>query len=434
MSRFLHVSRADVGLPFVVLYLLDVSRLTETVKGSDLCIFTLVESVPDNLTYSEGPSLMSTYEAHKRLLDRAKQKIHLASFYWSLTDVDIHCPDNSSFQGQDIFQRLLDLVKAGQVDVKMAQNNTNNDTDELAKYGAGVRTVDFPRLEHAGVMHTKMWIIDESHVYIGSGNFDWRSYTQTKELGVLIEDCPCLGADAEKLFEVYWYLGSPNATIPDQWPDEYTTGINISSPLLVHYNNTEAHVYFSSSPPSFCPSGRANDIDAILNVIRSAKKFIYISVMDYYPLVIYSVNKTYWSLIDDALREAAVDRHVRVYLMASNWSHTESYMIPFLKSLYILNRTPHLRVNIQVKLFTVQSTPAQQTIPYARVNHSKYMVTDQHAYIGTSNWAGDYFKYTGGVGFILEQPDTGTNGTNLRRQLVHTFLQDWHSQYAQYVL
>ncbi|BFZ12208.1 hypothetical protein BsWGS_15247 [Bradybaena similaris] len=300
--------------------------------------------------------------------------------------------------------------------------------------GAEVRTLDFIRLENAGILHTKMWVVDETHVYIGSGNFDWRSYTQTKELGVLIEDCPCLGADAEKLFQVYWYLGAPNATIPNVWPDQYTTDINISSPLLVHYNDTQAQVYLSSSPPRFCPGGRTIDIDAILNVITSAKKFIYISVMDYFPLFIYTTPKTFWPLIDDALREAAVDRNVTVYLMSSNWTHTESFMIPFLKSIGVLNRVNYLRVNIQVKLFTVPSTPAQKTIPYARVNHSKYMVTDQHAYIGTSNWSGDYFKFTGGVGFILEQPSDGSNGTNLRHQLEDVFLHDWYSQHAEYVI
>ena len=46
------------------------------------------------------------------------------------------------------------------------------------KAGAEVRTPDFEHLMHAGILHTKMWIADEAHVYIGSGNFDWRSYTQ----------------------------------------------------------------------------------------------------------------------------------------------------------------------------------------------------------------------------------------------------------------
>ena len=67
-------------------------------------------------------------------------------------------------------------------------------------------------------------------------------------------------------------------------------------------------------------------------------------------------------------------------------------------------------------------TPAQKKIPFARVNHNKYMVTDKQGYIGTSNWSGDYFISTGGVGFVF----TG----DLRKQLASIFERDWTSSYA----
>ena len=41
-----------------------------------------------------------------------------------------------------------------------------------------VRNVNFTRLVGAGVLHTKLWIIDRKHIYIGSANMDWRSLTQ----------------------------------------------------------------------------------------------------------------------------------------------------------------------------------------------------------------------------------------------------------------
>lgn len=34
------------------------------------------------------------------------------------------------------------------------------------------------------------------------------------------------------------------------------------------------------------------------------------------------------------------------------------------------------------KIFIVPSSPSQKEIPFARVNHNKYMVTDRVAYIG----------------------------------------------------
>lgn len=36
------------------------------------------------------------------------------------------------------------------------------------------------------------------------------------------------------------------------------------------------------------------------------------------------------------------------------------------------------------KLFIVPVNPKQKEIPFARVNHNKYMVTDKVAYIGNS--------------------------------------------------
>lgn len=37
--------------------------------------------------------------------------------------------------------------------------------------------VDMQKLTH-GVLHTKFWVVDQTHFYIGSANMDWRSLTQ----------------------------------------------------------------------------------------------------------------------------------------------------------------------------------------------------------------------------------------------------------------
>lgn len=72
----------------------------------------------------------------------------------------------------------------------------------------------------------------------------------------------------------------------------------------------------------------------------------------------------------------------------------------------------------------------QAKIPFGRVNHNKYMVTDNTAYIGTSNWSGDYFIDTAGVGFVLkDKPDESPRET-IRSQLTNIFERDWHSPYA----
>lgn len=71
-------------------------------------------------------------------------------------------------------------------------------------------------------------------------------------------------------------------------------------------------------------------------------------------------------------------------------------------------------------------------IPFGRVNHNKYMVTDKVAYIGTSNWSGDYFVNTAGVGLILEDSvnDRNESSRTIRSDLAKVFERDWNSKYA----
>ena len=272
----------------------------------------------------------------------------------------------------------------------------------------------------AGVLHTKLWLVDGKHFYVGSANFDWRSLTQVKELGVLVEDCPCLAEDMEKVWRVYWDLGSRD-TLPPAWPSTYATRINSESPLqLTRPDTAVTSVSLSSSPPPFCPEGRDTDLANILAMIRGAAQFVHIAVMDYFPSTIYQARTRFWPVIDDALRAAAVERGVRVRGLASHWDHTRPAIARYLASLAALAGD---RVDIQVKMFTVPAfTPEQKKIPFARVNHNKYMVTDKQGFIGTSNWSADYFISTGGIGFMF----TG----KMRQQLEDIFTRDWSSSYA----
>lgn len=59
-------------------------------------------------------------------------------------------------------------------------------------------------------------------------------------------------------------------------------------------------------------------------------------------------------------------------------------------------------------------------------------MTDQVAYIGTSNWSGDYFTNTAGIGFVAQDTvhDRNENATTLRTQLASIFERDWNSKYA----
>lgn len=105
--------------------------------------------------------------------------------------------------------------------------------------------------------------------------------------------------------------------------------------------------------------------------------------------------------------------------------------------------------------FIVPTNPDFDKIPFSRVNHNKYMVTETIAYIGTSNWSGDYFINTAGnyshpdfiiiiresyrklrmfdvssgVGTVFESIGDQTMD-NLRQQLENIFHRDWYSEYS----
>lgn len=438
---------------FLLIFLLFFNlRLSSALRGdaggdagscSDACRIVLVESIPEGMSFSDGsvpnPSTFSTW---MNLLGTASRSLDIASFYWTMTNEDTQTHEPSAAQGEQILEELLQLSQRD-VTVRIAVSRPSakwplNDLQALEQSGAVVRVVDMPRLT-GGVLHTKFWLVDGTHLYIGSANMDWRSLTQVKELGAAVYNCSCLAKDLGKIFEAYWALGVPDASIPVPWPANYSTPFNMETPLELKLNDTDAAVYFSSSPPALCAAGRTQDLGALLNVIDAAEDFVNIAVMSYLPTTEFSHPQRFWPAIDNRLRKAVFERRVKVRLLAGCWRHSQVTMFPFLKSLAAVadNRT---RYSVEVRLFMVPASAAQARIPYARVNHNKYMVTEKAAYIGTSNWSGDYFVRTAGSALVVNQTGSQTGagtaaGTaagpgTIREQLQAVFERDWGSQYS----
>ena len=63
-------------------------------------------------------------------------------------------------------------------------------------------------------------------------------------------------------------------------------------------------------------------------------------------------------------------------------------------------------------------------IPFARVAHAKFMTVDRaSAWVGTSNWEGDYFTRSRNVGVLVE-------GGKLPARLEGIFQDGWTSAYT----
>ncbi|XP_077394284.1 5'-3' exonuclease PLD4 isoform X2 [Festucalex cinctus] len=419
----------------------------------DQCRMVLVESIPQHVQYKANVTFGVPLEkAWKELLSVATENLEVVSFYWTLTGQDIKINSSSDRAGREILAQLQSLpsrnvsvrvvtslpsLNTNSTDLKILQEKgarcgfeiTPSFSPSSSSAGVHVRKVNFGRLTN-GVLHSKFWIVDRQHVFIGSANMDWRALSQVKELGMVVYNCSSLATDLYKIFLSYWMMGESNSSVPESWPPIFDTDINKEHPLLVKEDNVTSRIYIAGSPPSFCPESRTKDLEAIVSIMSEAQHFIDVAVMDYSPTVRFQHPKRYWPMIDNAIRAAAFERRVKVRMLISCSPNSFPGMLPFLQSLASLNRVID-HISIQIK-FYVLPVGNETHIPFSRVNHNKYMVTDKVAYIGTSNWDGDYFVSTAGVGLVISQhaPHSIWKKEAVQAQLQMVFNRDWYSEYA----
>uniref|UniRef100_A0A8C2ZQP9 Phospholipase D family member 4 n=2 Tax=Cyclopterus lumpus TaxID=8103 RepID=A0A8C2ZQP9_CYCLU len=403
-------------------------------SSTDQCSMALVESIPQQVKYKANATYgIPLEDVWKDLISMAKVQVEVASFYWTLTGEDISVKSHSDIPGRNILKELEELPSRN-VSVRVVTSvptvpTNSTDLEILKQKGVQVRKVNFGRLT-SGVLHSKFWIVDRKHVFIGSANMDWRALTQVKELGVVVYNCSSLAKDLHKIFQSYWIMGQSHSSLPQPWPSNYDTAINKHHPLVVRTDNVSSRLYLTGSPPSFCPPSRTQDLEAIVSIISEAQHYVDVAVMEYFPTTRFEKPQRYWPFIDDAIRTAAFERKVKMRMLISCGRDSDPAMLPFLKSLASID-SPHQDIDIQIKLYIVP-VGNQSDIPYSRVNHNKYMVTDKAAYIGTSNWSGDYFLTTAGVGLVISQhaPHPVWKTKALQGQLRAVFDRDWYSEFA----
>ena len=95
----------------------------------------------------------------------------------------MHEPPISFYQGEAIYDGFLKAGTERGIDIRIAVSKPDgkkpDDSAALAAArAASVRQLDMEKLVGNGILHTKMWIVDDKHIYIGSANFDWRSLSE----------------------------------------------------------------------------------------------------------------------------------------------------------------------------------------------------------------------------------------------------------------
>lgn len=420
------------------------------------CDAQIVETIPDiGLQYDSNQSIrsISTFDAFIELISRAQTSIEIASNYFkflgpeneAILDVEGH------LKGKYLMDRLINVTKANKdlelkVVVQDKTNTSYNDLRIIESIGK-VKQINLTHLLGSGILHSKFMIIDRKHFYLGSASFGYPCFSNKIELGIYLSDCSSLANDLAHIFDIYWNLenyskdiklteSKPAATQTNSLEKEREPNYLIKSESdnklnhLIQVNDSLYDMNIASSPSILSRNGRTSELDAILSLITNAKHFIHIFVTDYLPLFLYTgKDETFWPVIDDAIKTAIINHDVEIKLLATNAIERLDVVV-YLRSLAALSDNHMIKGSIQVKLLDISKPDDLVKHNKISYNHGKYMITDEGAMIGTSNWSGDYFDYAAGVCLVIKPRDNTTSSSHLIQHLSSIYQRDWNSIYA----
>ncbi len=367
-----------------------------TSDASLLDAIELVESAPVETTL-DHPDIPNASDVWLAMIAGARERIDFAELYASEAD-------GAHLAGS----RLAPIVAAVEAavrrgvrvrfinDARFAEKYPET-TARLEKAGVTVRTLDFST-RGGGVLHAKYFVIDGHDSFVGSQNFDWRSLSHIQEIGVRVRS-RTFAATLLEVFDADFAMASGAAL----------TRPPAHSHTAVPTRGGE-HLTLVASPKGMLPDEAAWDLPRLVGMIGAATRTIDVQVLTYKAK---NRDGTPFLVLDDALRSAAA-RGLKVRLLVSEWAEKESGRA----SLDGL-----AKAGVAVRVLVVPPWSGGE-IPFARVAHAKYMVTDgAHAWVGTSNWEGDYFSKSRNVGVVAM-------GGALPVRLAQVFEDGWSSAYT----
>lgn len=363
--------------------------------------FELVHTSPVETSLT-NPDLRESVAVWSELFDSAKKEIVIAQFY------------AVSKPGTAFEKVLASLTAAGQRGVKIRflldQKGVGlSEAATIARIKAipnlDLRLIDFNKITGNGIVHAKYLAVDGEVAYIGSQNFDWRSFEHIHETGLRITE-PAMVGQVQAIFEQDWQA---------QALTSQGSRATVLNSKVVPANYAQ-NAFLLASPNAYNPAGVGDSETGLPALLAEAKSEVRIQLLDYAPLS-YGPNRTrpYYAVIDNAVR-AAAQRGVKIKLMVSSWN-TEAPAIAYLKSLALVP-------NVEIRIVTIP-TASTGFIPFARVIHSKTMSIDgKLAWVGTSNWAGGYFDLSRNLEVVLRNDA-------MAQRIAALHEQTWSSAYAQ---
>uniref|UniRef100_A0A8R1DL50 PLD phosphodiesterase domain-containing protein n=1 Tax=Caenorhabditis japonica TaxID=281687 RepID=A0A8R1DL50_CAEJA len=397
-----------------------VTELISETECGKTCSVSVVETIPRGIWFADPVYTKNAFESWAELLGTAKSEIDIFAYKMNLRGKELRYDvDNSTFEGRELYNIMEEQAKSGilikLIDCRPPTNPANvYDADEMERLGLIQRQgLDMNTLNGGmgGIQHSKTFIVDDRHLFVGSMNFEWKSFSQKLEIGLEFHDCPCIAQDASRLFDqVFNSLAGKEKLEMVDFP-KHQIG-----------NST---FQFLASPSFLLNSSHSWDLEALLNLIYEADDFVDIAVMQYFPSWIYFKNREFFSQIDNAIR-MSLSRGIRFRILISGDEKEEQkLMFSYLHSLSVLH-SPAEKRNIQVKYILIPQT-AQEAYKDRKM-HAKFMLSESRTLIGSSNYAPEYFyKSTGTAVVVNEAPHYG----EINRQLKQVFERYWSSAYTQ---
>lgn len=336
----------------------------------DATTVELVESFPLETALGH-PDVPDAKDVWVTMIDGARATLDVAEFY--LSDDPRASAESPSALGRVV--AAIERAAARGVRVRVLV-----DASFLPKYpevperlramrGVEVRAIDGAKAFGGGILHAKYFVVDGTSAYLGSQNFDYRSLEHIHELGVRTTDTGVVTGLRRTFARDYAFASGEPTADPGGPP------LGAPSPRTT----------FAASPRDALPEGIAWDLPLLVAELRRAHREICVAMLTYKAKM---RDGSDFTDLDTELR-AATKRGVRVRLVVGAWRATEPSLLALRDA------------GVEVHAVEVPRWSGGE-IPFARVVHAKYLVVDrERAWLGTSNWEGDYFLKSRNVGLFV---------------------------------
>ncbi|XP_074286354.1 uncharacterized protein LOC141611668 [Silene latifolia] len=473
------------------------------------CKAWLVQSIPTDMPYLPlVPGVLNTADVFKWLAGNATSKLDIMAQYWQL----VAGPDNplsgdygyseenmTSFGAEEGFSvyKAVENAANRSVVVRLLQHSGvypdyTKEPSDIAAAGPNVTNVTLLLSEWfgSGIIHAKVWISDDRHVYIGSANNDWKSLTQVKEAGIYLADCHKIAKKVKKYYNNLWTLASLNATLYTTTVFDSQSQLNRTVPCWSHFvpkddrcdsplsddyvkvkhvigypslsdpdmfkkplqtpgceitSTTQRYKsYLSFAPPELSFDDFQTDEQAWVDTIKSVGigGVVRINTMDWLGQSQFTDQTVYWSALSSAISEVVFSKQATVQLLVARWSHFIHGTDAYLKSLLYTNVLCQSSIynkcsgKVEVKYYVV---PGYNATGPALTNdgNSTDNLYPSYTRVNHGKYAvSDVRAHIGTSNLVWDYFYTtagvgfGTYNPSIVSQLQQIFDADWYSPYA----